>query len=113
MATLQETLKLTAAAGSLIALVKSSFSYVRDLSLDNRRDKELSKALVAAGLPGKPDTILVADLHDALVKEIDISVRQHLEKLKDLTARLAERAADPIYKLDGVARLFLHFGKSN
>ncbi len=48
-----------------------------------------------------------------MVKEIEISVRQRLEKLKDLSARLAERAADPIYKLNGTARLFLHFGKSN
>jgi len=112
-----ESLKLAAAAvaglGSLITLGKNSFSYLRDLSLGNRRDKELSKALVAAGLPGKPDTILAADLHDALVKEIDISVRQHLEKLKDLSARLADRAADPIYKLSGAARLFLVFGKAN
>jgi len=116
MISIQEFLKLMAAIATalapLVALVKG-FSYLRELSLDNRRDQELSKAVVGAALSSKPDTILAADLHDALVKEIDISVRQHLEKLKDFSTRLADRDADPINKLSAAARLLLLLGKSD
>lgn len=66
-----------------------------------------------AGLAGSLDSSLAADLRRALVTEIDISVRQHLETLKDLSAKLAERAADPVYKLSGAARIFLFLGKVN
>src|SRR5260370_16286645 len=103
MASLQETLKLTATGaaglGSLLALVKSSFSYLSGRSLDNRRDQELSKALVAAGLPSKLDTSLAADFPQAMVKENEISPPPPLQKLHDPFPRLAQRSPPPPLKL--------------
>ena len=108
MQELEQTLKLAAATVPVVgSLIAHGISTLRDLSVESRREKELLKALAVVELPDKLSDILKPDLREDLVKEIDISVRQHLNKLKDLSARLD----DPVYKLNGVDRVFLHFEK--